>query len=114
MHFEIPALFVQSEQATWVQECGVGSTAPILEQEIFPLLTVTATLTIVHFEWFRDFGIPEEISFLNINLKYFKTLKTHCINCYSLETIFLMTGNYFRLENGHPENILGKNELTFN
>ena len=40
-------------------------------------------------------------------LKYFKTLKTHCINCYSLETIFFndrekifddreMTENYFR------------------
>ena len=41
-------------------------------------------------------------------------MKTHCINCYSLETIFLMTGKKFSMtgkwpgiifvdENGHPD-----------
>ena len=69
MHFEIPASFVQSKQATWVQECeaalGFCLQRP-LEQEIFSLLTVTATLTIVHFVWFRDFGIQGEILFQNI------------------------------------------------
>ena len=38
----------------------------------------------------------EKFHFRILNKKYFKTLKTHYINCYSLETIFLMTGNYFR------------------
>ena len=38
----------------------------------------------------------EKLHFRILDKKYFKTLKTHCINCYSLETIFLMTGNYFR------------------
>ena len=33
-----------------------------LEQEIFSLLTVKATLTIVHFLLFRDSGIPGGIS----------------------------------------------------
>ena len=37
----------------------------------------------------------EKFHFRILNKKYFKTLNTHCINCYSLETIFLMTGNYF-------------------
>ena len=52
MHFEIPTLFVQSEQATRVQECeaALGCCRQLLlEQEIFSLLTVTATLTIVQF-----------------------------------------------------------------
>ena len=30
----------------------------------------------------------EKFHFRILNKKYFKTLKTHCINCYSLETIF--------------------------
>ena len=38
----------------------------------------------------------EKLHFRIFDKKYFKTLKTYCINCYSLETIFLMTGNYFR------------------
>ena len=49
MHLEIPALFVQSEQATWVQEyeaaLGCCLQRP-LEQDIFSLLTVTATLRV--------------------------------------------------------------------
>ena len=69
MHFEIFSLFVQSEQATWVQESeatlGCCLQRP-LEQEIFSLFTVKAILTIFFFEWFRDFGIPREISFQNI------------------------------------------------
>ena len=44
MRFEIPALFVQSEQATWVQEyeaaLGFCLQRP-LEQDIFSLLTVS-------------------------------------------------------------------------
>ena len=55
----------------------------------------------------------EKFHFRISNKKYFKTLKTHCINCYSLETIFLMTENIFSMtgkwpgiifidENGHP------------
>ena len=45
----------------------------------------------------------EKLHFRILDKKYFKTLKTLCTNCYSLETIFLMTGkkfsmtgNYFR------------------
>ena len=34
----------------------------------------------------------EKFHFKILNKKYFKTLKTHCINCYLLESIFLMTG----------------------
>ena len=30
----------------------------------------------------------EKFNFRILNRKYFKTLKTYCINCYSLETIF--------------------------
>ena len=69
MHFEIPSLFVQSEQATSVQECEAALGCCLqrpLEQEIFSLLTVTATLAIVHFVWFPDFSTPGEISFQNI------------------------------------------------
>ena len=103
MHFEISALIVQSEQAIWVQEyeAALGCCLQRPFEKIFSLLTVT--LTIVHFVWFRDFRIPGEISFQNIDKKFFETLNTHCINCYSLETNFLikkkkfsMTGNYFR------------------
>ena len=52
-----------------------------------------------------DFEISvyqEKFHFRILNEKYFKTLETHCINRYSLETIFFktgkkfsMTGNYF-------------------
>ena len=64
MHFEILALFVQSEQVTSVQECEAALDCCLQRpfgKEIFSLLTVT--LTFVHFEWFRNFGIPGEISF---------------------------------------------------
>ena len=37
----------------------------------FFLVDVTATLTIVHFVWFRDFSIPGEISFQNIKKNIF-------------------------------------------
>ena len=37
----------------------------------------------------------EKFHFRILNKKYFKTLKSQCINCYSLETIFLMTGKKF-------------------
>ena len=103
MHFEIPALFLQSEQATWAQQCEAALGCCLqrsLEHKIFSFLTVTATLTIV------DFVISvyqEKFHFRILNNKCFKTLKDHCINCYLLENIFLttgkkfpMSGNYFR------------------
>ena len=68
-YLEIPALFAQSEQATWVQECEAALGCCLqrsLEQEILSLFTVTASLKIFHFVWFRDFGITGEISFQNI------------------------------------------------
>ena len=89
MHFEISALFVQSEPN-------------------FRIFT-------------RNFiqkhnKNQEKFNFRILSKKYFKTLKTHCISCYSLETIFLMTGKKFSMtgkwpgiifvdENGHPGNI---------
>ena len=69
MYFEIPALFGQSEQATWLQEWEAALACCLqrpLEQGIFSLLIVIATLTIIHFVWFRDFGLSGEISFQNI------------------------------------------------
>ena len=52
----------------------------------------------------------EKLHFRILDKKYFKTLKTYCINCYSLETIFLMTGKLpgiiFADENGHPDSTL--------
>ena len=38
----------------------------------------------------------EKFDFRILSKKYFKTLKIHCLICYSLETIFLMTMKYFR------------------
>ena len=39
----------------------------------------------------------EKFHFRILSKKYLKTLKTRCINCYSLETIFLMTGKIFSM-----------------
>ena len=97
MHFEILALFVQSEQATSVQECEAALGCCLqrpLEQVIFSLLTVTATLTTSISYDFVISVYQEKFNFRILNKKYFKTLKPHCINCYSLETIFLMTMNH--------------------
>ena len=63
----------------------------------------------------------EKLHFRKLDKKYFKTLKTHCINCYSLETIFLMTRKKFSMtwkwpgiifvdENSHLEI---KNKINF-
>ena len=39
----------------------------------------------------------EKFHFRILNKKYFETLKTYCINYYSLATNFLMTGKTFSM-----------------
>ena len=46
----------------------------------------------------------EKFHFRIWSKKYFKTLKTHCINCYSLENIFLITGKKFSMTGKWPRN----------
>ena len=73
-------------------------------------LILTITLTIVHFVWFQ---YTRRNFILEYWIKNILKLKTHCINCYSLEIIVLMTGKIFSMagkwpgiilvdENGHP------------
>ena len=44
----------------------------------------------------------EKFHFRILNKKYFKTLKIHCINFYSLETIFLMAGKKITITGKWP------------
>ena len=75
------------------------STAPIGAGDFFLVGCDFINYLFRLISWFRY----TRRNFRIFNTKYFKTLKTHCINCYSLETILLMTGkkfsmtgNYFR------------------